>query len=100
VTHVVARSRLSENGTLTFEVAGAHYLVVDVDGEVMAFAVDGPAAGRIDRAAIAEGRLRCPLHGWPIDHESGQCGAAELCRYRRLPVEIHGGDIRVELGGR
>jgi nitrite reductase/ring-hydroxylating ferredoxin subunit len=41
--------------------------------------------------------VRCPLHGWPIDPDAGTCGAAELCRYRPLPVELGGDDIRVSL---
>ena len=93
------RSDLPENGVLTFEVAGDHYVVADIEGEVQAFAVVGPAAEALARAAIAEGRLRCPLHGWPIDPQVGRCGAAELCRYDPLPVEVAGDEIRVSLPG-
>jgi len=98
--HVIRRPELPENGVVSFETGGAHYLVVDVDGEVRAFSVIGPAAGSIDRAVVAEGRLRCPLHGWPIDPDDGRCGAADLCRYHPLAVELAGDEIRVSLPGR
>ena len=91
----IRRADLPENGVLTFEAAGAHYLVADIDGDVRAFAVVGPATRELARAAIAEGQLRCPLHGWAIDPYAGQCGAADLCRYDPMPVELDGDEIRV-----
>ena len=97
--HTLRRSDLPENGVLTFEVAGVHCVVADIEGEVRAFAVVGPAVHALARAAIAEGRLRCPLHGWAIDPQVGRCGAAELCRYDPLPVEAEGEEIRVSLPG-
>ena len=93
----IRRADLPENGVLTVEAVGAHYLVTDIDGDVRAFAVAGPAARDLARAAIAEGRLRCPLHGWAIDPDAGQCGAADLCRYDPMPVELDGNEIRVGL---
>jgi nitrite reductase/ring-hydroxylating ferredoxin subunit len=92
--HALRRADLRENGVL-FEVTGSHYVVADIEGEVHAFAVVGPAAKRLEDAVIAEGRLRCPMHGWPIDPDEGRCGAAELCRYDPLPVEVE--EIRVSL---
>ena len=97
MTHVIRRVDLPEDGVVHFEVGGAHYVVVDTGGDVRAYGVAGPAALSIERAAVAEGRLRCPLHGWPIDPDDGRCGAAELCRYEPLPVEVAGDEIRVTL---
>ncbi len=97
--HTIARSALPENGVTIFEVAKIRYLVADVDGEVQAFSVLGQSARSADRAVVADGRLLCPLHGWPIDPEEGRCGAAELCRYQPLPVEVDGDQIRVSLPG-
>ena len=99
ITHVIPRTALPENDTLGFEIAGAHYVLADVDGEVLAFAVTGPAARALDRAVVAEGRFRCPLHGWPIDPDDGRCHAGERCSYERLPVELVGSQIRVSLPG-
>ena len=93
--HVIPRTELAENGTLAFAVGGNRFVVADVDGEVVAFAVAGPAAGALGRAVVAEGRFRCPLHGWPIDPEDGFCHAADVCRYERLPVELSPEEIRV-----
>jgi nitrite reductase/ring-hydroxylating ferredoxin subunit len=91
------RADVPENGVMTFEAGGAHYVVADIEGEVRAFAVVGPAARDLDRATIAEGRLCCPMHGWPIDPDVGRCGAADLCRYDPLAVEVEGEEIRVAL---
>ena len=95
--HSLRRADLRENGVLTFEVAGSHYLVTDIEGEVRAFAVVGPAAERLEGTVIAEGRLRCSLHGWSIDPDEGRCGAGELCRYVPLSVEVEDDEIRVSL---
>jgi len=88
-------AELPAAGAVAFDAGGAHFLVADVDGDVLAFAVSGPAARDLDRAAIAEGRVRCPRHGWPIDPEVGRCGAADMCRYDRVRVEVEGDEIRV-----
>ena len=95
--HALRRADLRENGVLTFEVAGRHFLVADIEGEIRAFAVIGPAGKRLDDTVIAEGRLRCPMHGWPIDPDEGRCGAAELCRYDPVPIEAEDEEIRVSL---
>ena len=95
--HTIPRSALPENGVVTFEIAGARYLVADVDGDVQAFSVLGRSEERVDRAAVADGRVLCPLHGWPIDPIDGHCGAGERCRYQPLSVEVAGEDIRVSL---
>jgi nitrite reductase/ring-hydroxylating ferredoxin subunit len=95
--HTIPRAVLPENTVLTFEVVGDRYLVANVEGEVQAYSVLGPSAASAGRAAVAEGRLRCPLHGWPIDPFEGRCGAAELCQYQPLSVEVDGDDIRVSL---
>jgi nitrite reductase/ring-hydroxylating ferredoxin subunit len=97
VTHVVRRPDLPTNGLLHFEVGGLQGIVADAEGDVRAYAVTGPASTSLDRAVVAEGRLRCPLHGWPIDPDDGRCGAAELCQYRPLPIEITGDEIRITL---
>jgi nitrite reductase/ring-hydroxylating ferredoxin subunit len=93
----IPRSALPENGVMTFEVGGARYLVADVGGDVQAFAVCGRSAGRADRAVVADGRVLCPLHGWPIDPVDGHCGAGQRCRYEPLSVEVADELIRVSL---
>jgi nitrite reductase/ring-hydroxylating ferredoxin subunit len=95
--HALRRAELAENGVVAFQVGNAHYVVADVDGQVQAFAVVGPAVAALSRAAVAENHLRCPLHGWPIDPEAGRCGAADRCYYEPLPVEVDGDGIRVSL---
>jgi nitrite reductase/ring-hydroxylating ferredoxin subunit len=95
--HTVHRADLPEDGVLAFRVGAGHYVIADIDGTVSAYAVVGPAARDLDRTAIAEGRLRCPRHGWAIDPERGGCGAAERCRYEALTFEADEEHIRVSL---
>lgn len=95
--HTVRRADLPEDSVLAFRVGADHYVVADIEGTVSAYAVVGPAARDLERAAIAEGRLRCPRHGWPIDPERGGCGAAERCRYQELAFEADEDHIRVAL---
>jgi nitrite reductase/ring-hydroxylating ferredoxin subunit len=99
MVHTLRRDDLPKDGVVTFQVAGAHYVVADIDGEVQAFAVSGPAVRDLDRATTAEGHLRCPSHGWPIDTHGGGCGAAARCRYDPVPVEVEVEEIRVALAG-
>lgn len=97
-THVIRRADLPENGVVHIEAGGGtRVIVVDIEGEVRAFAVSGPAAQDIDRAFVTDRRLRCATHGWPIDLDEGKCGAAELCRYRPIPVDIEAEEIRIRL---
>jgi nitrite reductase/ring-hydroxylating ferredoxin subunit len=95
--HVIHRAALAENAVLGLELAGTHLVVADVDGDVRAFAVTGPAGRHPGLGSVAEGYLRCPLHGWPIDPHAGRCGAAEFCRYDPLVVEVDADEIRIQL---
>jgi nitrite reductase/ring-hydroxylating ferredoxin subunit len=95
--HRIPRRTVPENGVVSFEAARTRCLIADVDGELQAFAVHGKTERLADRAALADGRILCPLHGWPIDPEDGRCGAAQACRYERLSVEVVGDDIWVGL---
>jgi nitrite reductase/ring-hydroxylating ferredoxin subunit len=97
--HTVRRTDIPENGMITLERGGRHFIIANVDGDVVAFVVSGPAAERLERSVIAQGRLCCPLHGWPIDPEVGRCGTGEFCRYEPLSVAVEGPDIRVTLPG-
>ena len=96
--HTIPRAALSKgNGIVRFERDGETYVVADVDGDVQAYRVLGPSAASADRAAVVDGRLRCPLHGWPIDPIDGRCAGAERCRYAPLLVEANDDEIRVTL---
>jgi nitrite reductase/ring-hydroxylating ferredoxin subunit len=93
--HVIPRSALPEDGVVSFEHDASLYLLADLEGEIRGFEVTGPAASEVSRAIVADGKIRCPMHGWPIDPEEGRCGASELCRYRPLQVEVSADQIRV-----
>ena len=93
----IPRAHLPENGVLTFAVGTLTCVIADVEGTIEAFSVAGRAAGYVDRAAIVDGHVLCPLHGWPIDTAAGGCAAGTLCRYETLPVEVADGEIRVRV---
>jgi nitrite reductase/ring-hydroxylating ferredoxin subunit len=95
--HTIPRATLPENGVVAFDAMGGRYLVADIDGDVQAFSVNGWTGQRLDRAAVADGHVLCPLHGWPIDPLDGHCGAGQWCRYQPLSVEVAGDQIRVSL---
>jgi len=95
--YTIPRAHLAENGILTFPAGRLTCVVADVDGEIEAFSVAGRSAPHVDRAAIVDGRVLCPLHGWPIDPAAGGCAAGTLCRYERLSVEADDTVIRVTL---
>jgi nitrite reductase/ring-hydroxylating ferredoxin subunit len=91
------RTAMPADGVMTFEVDGVRCLVVDADGELRAFSVVGRSAPSVGRAAVVDGRVLCPLHGWPIDPDDGRCRAADLCRYEPLAVEADADEIRVHV---
>jgi nitrite reductase/ring-hydroxylating ferredoxin subunit len=97
--YAVHRTDIPANGMLTLQHDGHRLVVADVEGELLAFAVSGPAAHHLERVVVADGRLRCPLHGWPIDAEAGRCGAAEFCRFDPLRLTDDGREVRVDLPG-
>jgi len=96
----IPRSSVPENGVVGFEAAGLRGLVADVDGDLQAYSVVGPSARTADRAAVAGGRVLCPLHGWSIDPIDGRCGAGERCAFERLMVEVGAEQIRIVLPDR
>src|SRR5262249_17799634 len=99
-THTILcapRTALPADGVLTFEVDGVRGLIVRADGGVRAFSAVGRSAPRVGRAAVVDGRVLCPLHGWPIDPDDGRCRAAALCRYEPLAVEADAEKIRVRI---
>lgn len=91
------RSAVPAGGVMTFEVEGVRCLVVDAEGDIRAFSVVGRSAPTVGRAAVVDGRVLCPLHGWPIDFDDGRCGAGEYCRYEPLAVEADAEEIRVRV---
>jgi len=95
--HTLRRADLAENTVIGCAIEGARCLIVDIDGQVHAFRMHGPAARSSGLGTVAEGRLRCPLHGWPIDLDAGRCGAVEYCRYERLAVDVRGEEIHVHI---
>ncbi|MFL7962130.1 MULTISPECIES: Rieske 2Fe-2S domain-containing protein [unclassified Pseudomonas] len=70
----VARSALPEGGKVVVEVRGHSILLCRLQGQVLAVQNRCTHAGsRLDSGLIAEGSIRCPLHGVRFDLHTGQC---------------------------
>ena len=79
--------------------AGTPVLLVRRAGSVRAYANKCPHLGAtLAAGSLANGFLRCPLHGWEFDAATGRCsrpcGEAAL---RPYDVRVAGGTIFVEI---
>jgi len=70
----VACIALEEGSKVVVEVGGHSILLCRTQGEVLAVQNQCTHAGsRLDPGLIAEGSIRCPLHGVRFDLRSGKC---------------------------
>lgn len=70
----VACSALAEGGKLVVEVGGHSILLCRLQGQVLAVQNQCTHAGsRLESGLVAEGSIRCPLHGVRFDLRSGLC---------------------------
>ncbi len=74
---------------LAFEMGGSAYRVVDIDGELVAHATTCPhMLGPLDDAAVEQGQVRCPWHGYRFEVKSGDCTSGQRCRLPPAPAII------------
>lgn len=78
------------------------YCVVEVDGDLVAFARDCPhMLGPLDEGEIAGGRVVCPWHGYAFDVRTGQsCDGRHLLLSRAPSVVVDPDRGEVELRAR
>lgn len=81
------------------EVAGKEIAVFCLKGEL--FAVDNfcpHRGGPLFRGNIEPGpSVRCPLHGWHFDLNSGNCLNMPQAKVSTFPVEIRGEEVFVKI---
>jgi nitrite reductase/ring-hydroxylating ferredoxin subunit len=89
------RSRLP----LEVAVGGRGYRLVELDGELLAHATECPhRLGPLEHAAVEDGCLRCPWHGYRFDLRSGRSADGRRLRLAPAPrVWIDPASCEVEL---
>jgi nitrite reductase (NADH) small subunit len=71
---------------LAVQVAGRRYRVVEVDGALLAHSTLCPHwLGPLDDAAVVDGRVRCPWHGYLFDVATGRCATRPNLVLDRAP---------------
>jgi len=79
-----------------FELAGERYRLVELDGDYVAHSVVCPhLLGPLDDAAIVEGALRCPWHGYEFDVITGTCLTGQSCKLAAAPKISKGADGQI-----
>jgi toluene monooxygenase system ferredoxin subunit len=94
----LARDSLWQGEMLPLEIAGQKLILIDVGGEVQAFEDRCAHLGvPLSRGRLQGHVLTCWAHQWQYDVRTG-CGInPQGVALRRLPVEVRGGDIWVEV---
>lgn len=84
----------------TFECFGRSWRVVEVDTTLVAHAGRCPhQLGSLLDAAIHQGEIVCPWHGYRFDLSSGACVSGARCRLEPPPrIRIEGADVLAEFG--
>lgn len=71
---------------LTFAYGDAPFRLVEVDGAMVAHSAICPHwLGPLDQAAVVDGAIRCPWHGYMFDVASGTCAAHPALRLVPAP---------------
>ena len=81
-----------------FELGGAPYRVVDLEGALVAHSTICPHwLGPLDDAPVIEGAMRCPWHGYRFDVASGACITRPELRMAPAPtIRIVAGRVVAE----
>ena len=83
---------------LLFELGGARFRLVDLDGELVAHATICPHwQGPLDIVPVIDGALRCPWHGYRFDVASGACLGHPALKLAPAPdIRITGGRVSAD----
>lgn len=96
---VCAVSEIPERGALFRNVQNASLLLTRFGSEVYAYPNACPHLGMpLDDGMIEAGVLTCRYHGFQYDLESGESLTARDISLARLPVEISGDRVHVDVG--
>lgn len=79
-----------------FRVGNKTLCLANVAGEICAINNVCPHLGaRLSRGRIREGKIVCPLHGWPFDPKTGETHVRPTTRAHTYKVCIDGEDVFV-----
>ena len=94
-----AEQAVRANLPVAFELGGAPYRVIDLDGALVAHSTICPHwLGPLDDAPVIEGTVRCPWHGYRFDVASGACITRPELRMAPAPtIRIVAGRVFAEL---
>jgi nitrite reductase/ring-hydroxylating ferredoxin subunit len=85
-------------GRAVVEAGDREIVVLRVDGALHAFDNACPHQGNpLVEGEILGDVLECAYHGWRFDLATGACLAGDEAA-RRYPVEVVGGELRIDLG--
>jgi toluene monooxygenase system ferredoxin subunit len=92
------REALWAGEMVSVAIAGRRVLLIDLEGEVVAYPDRCCHQGvPLSQGKLAGGVLTCSAHGWQYDARTGRgCNPTGIV-LTRLAVEIRGADIWVEL---
>jgi nitrite reductase/ring-hydroxylating ferredoxin subunit len=83
---------------MNFELAGRHFILVEVAGELLAFPQRCPhQLGPLTGAGLDEGVVTCPWHGYRFDVRSGENLSGGICRLSHRPLVTVGADGSVRV---
>jgi nitrite reductase/ring-hydroxylating ferredoxin subunit len=84
---------------LRVELAGRGFRLLECDGELIAHAIECPhRLGPLEDAALEDGCLRCPWHGYRFDLRTGRSADGRRLRLAAAPqVRIDPSSSEVEL---
>lgn len=97
-TRAGAASDVREGRGCAFQVGATRVAVFRQGGTVRALADACPHAGAaLSEGAQAEGAVRCPLHRWTFDLETGACTEAPHLPARVVPAREEGGEVWLDV---
>jgi nitrite reductase/ring-hydroxylating ferredoxin subunit len=87
---------------LVVEVGGRGFRVVELEGELLAHATECPhRLGPLEQAALEDGCLRCPWHGYRFDLRSGRSadgGRLRLAPAPRVWIDPDSSEVELRFG--
>ena len=94
---VAALSEMPQVGeALEFRLVNKRICIANVGGELCAINNSCPHLGAsLSRGRIRDGKIVCPLHGWPFDLKTGETPVRPTTRACIYKITIEDGDVLV-----
>jgi toluene monooxygenase system ferredoxin subunit len=96
---VATLDELWEGEMIALEIGGQVVLLVNVDGDIRAYANSCPhLRTRLSRGSLQRNVLTCSTHGWEFDVKTGQGINPRTACLDSFAVRVEDGDILVDIG--